>query len=107
MCCNPFIRKFTKTSEVVFLFIYLFTSNESYFASCEKQGSSFFVYRAVDGLVTSSHALLSCITFVLYSKLTPAAFTDADAFGFCPLGVIYLRAVASLPLCFYLIAVRR
>lgn len=65
------------------------------------------MYGAVDGLVTSSQAPLSRITFVPYSKLTPAAFTDADAFGFSPLGVIYLRTVASLPLCFYLIAVRR
>lgn len=38
MCCNPFIRKFTKTFEVVFTIIYLFTSSESYFASCEKPG---------------------------------------------------------------------
>lgn len=40
MCCNPFIRKFTKTFEVVFTIIYLFTSSESYFASCEKPGPS-------------------------------------------------------------------
>lgn len=59
------------------------------------------------GLITSPQTSFSCITFDLQSKLTPAAFTDAYAFGFCPLGVIDLKAVASLPLYFYLIAVRR
>lgn len=44
---------------------------------------------------------------VLLSGLTPAAFAaaaTATASGFFPLGIINLRAVASLPSCFYLVA---
>lgn len=65
MCCNPFIRKFTKTSEVVFSLIYLFTSSESRFPSLEAQNPPISGTGTLIVLVTSSQASFSCITFVL------------------------------------------
>ena len=65
MCCNPFIRKFTKTSEVVFSLIYIFTSSESCFTSLEAQNPPSSGTGTLIGLVTSSQASFSCVTFVL------------------------------------------
>lgn len=65
MCCNPFIRKFSKTSEVVFSLIYLCTSGESRFTSSERQSPPVSGRGLLIGSVTSSQASFSCITFVL------------------------------------------
>lgn len=65
MCCSPFIRKFTKTSEVVFLLIYLFTPGESRFSSLEVQNPPNSGTGALIGLVTSCLSSFSRITFVL------------------------------------------
>lgn len=54
MCCNPFIRKFAKTSEVVFSLVYLFTSSESCFTSWEMQNPPIPGTGPLIGSLTSS-----------------------------------------------------
>jgi len=62
VCCNPFIRKFTKTSEVVFPLIYLFASSERRFMSLEVQNRPISGTGPLIGSVVSSQA-----SFLLYN----------------------------------------